>query len=289
VLKDSSFSLTESELVLIEAHLREQYQGVFDDKMIRAHLHEFVESKFADNLAAVIAKNCRGGDSLLDIGAGYGAFVLSCRQHGLDATGLEIEAFEVEIARRRLSRSEPGRDAASVFRKGDAGQLPFANELFDMVSLLNVLEHVPDYSAVLREAVRVLRPGGRLFIVCPNYAAFRREAHYHVPWAPMLPRTLAVAYLRLLGRNPGFFQKHIYYCTNHGVLDALRKLTAIPASLDVLRLEHPELISSPRAKQILSFLRGVHMYPLLKRVMALNLLNPLKSAVTIVAEKKMLQ
>jgi SAM-dependent methyltransferase len=283
---DSPPSLTQDELSLIEAHLREQYQGVFDDKMIAAHLREFVESSFADNLAAVIAGSSQPGESLLDIGAGYGAFVLSCRRHGLDAIGFEIEPLEVDIARQRLRRLEPGGDFAAVFRKGDAGQLPFANEAFDMVSLLNVLEHVPDYRAVLSEAVRVLRPGGRLFIVCPNYAAFRKEAHYHVPWMPMLPRPLAVAYLRLLGRNPGFFQKHIYYCTNRGVLNALRTLDAIPASLDVLRLEHPELISSARARRILSFLRGVHMYPALKGALALNFYNPLKSAVTVVAEKK---
>lgn len=286
MLADPSLSLTEGELSLIEAHLREQYRGVFDDKMIRAHLHEFVESSFADNLAAVIAGSSRPGETVLDIGAGYGAFVLSCRRRGLDAIGFEIEPFEVEIARQRLGRVEPGGDATETFRKGDAGRLPFTNEAFDMVSLLNVLEHVPDYRLVLREAVRVLRPGGRLFIVCPNYAAFRREAHYHVPWMPLLPRPLAVAYLRLLGRNPGFFQQHIYYCTNRGVLGALRTLEAIPASLDVLRLEHPELISSTRAKRILSLLRGMQMYPLLKGALALNFYNPFKSAVTVVAGKK---
>jgi len=286
MLADSSLSLTQDELSLIETHLREQYLGVFDDKMIEAHLHEFVESSFADNLAAVIAGSSSAGQSLLDIGAGYGAFVLSCRRHGLDAIGFEIEPFEVDIARQRLARSEPGRDATAVFRKGNAGQLPFANEAFEMVSLLNVLEHVPDYRSVLREAVRVLRPGGRLFIVCPNYAAFRKEAHYHVPWVPMLPRALAIAYLRLLGRNPGFFQKHIYYCTNRGVLDALRQLEAIPNSLDILKLEHPELISSARAKRILSFSRGLHMYQVLKGALVLNFYNPFKSAVTVVAEKK---
>jgi 2-polyprenyl-3-methyl-5-hydroxy-6-metoxy-1,4-benzoquinol methylase len=164
---DPSFSLTQNELSLIEAHLREQYQGVFDDKMIQAHLHEFVESSFADSLAAVIAGSSQPGESMLDIGAGYGAFVLSCRRHGLDAIGFELAPFEVEISRKRLKRFEPTVDAATIFRRGDAGQLPFSDNEFQIVALLNVLEHVPNYQAVLREAVRVLHPGGRLFVVCP--------------------------------------------------------------------------------------------------------------------------
>jgi hypothetical protein len=66
----------------------------------------------------------------------------------------------------------------------------------------------------------------------------------------------------------------------------LRRLGTSPASLDILRLEHPELISSARAKRVLSLLRSAHMYPLLKSALALNFHNPFKSAVTIVAKKK---
>ncbi len=175
------------------------------------------------------------------------------------------------------------------FKKGDAGRLPFADNTFHIVSLLNVLEHVPDYETVLAEAVRVLRPGGRLFVVCPNYAAWRKEAHYHVPWMPFFPRGLASAYLRLLGRNPSFLQNHIYYCTNWGVLKALDRLGTRSTSLDRLRLEHPELISSDRAKRLLSVLRKVHMLPILKSMLAMNFRNPFKSAVTVVAEKKVSQ
>jgi MPBQ/MSBQ methyltransferase len=286
MLTDAGLSLTRDELSIIETHLREQYRGVFDDKMIEAHLHEFVESRLADSLAAVVAGSRRSGETLLDIGAGYGAFVLSCRRNGIDAIGFELAPFEVDISRRRLARAEPGIDASAVFQKGDAGRLTFPDSTFHIVSLLNVLEHVPDYRRVLAEATRVLRPGGRLFVVCPNYAALRKEAHYHVPWLPYFPRRIATAYLRLLGRNPGFFQQHVYYCTNQGNLNALNKLGMRSTSLDILRLEYPELINSARARRILSFLRDAHMLPVVKLAFAINFLNPFKSAVTVVAEKK---
>ena len=73
------------------------------------------------------------------------------------------------------------------------------------------------------EAIRVLKPGGLLYVVCPNYAALRREAHYHVLWLPLMPRRIASRYLRWRGRNPAFFEQHIYYRTNTGVTAFLRR------------------------------------------------------------------
>jgi MPBQ/MSBQ methyltransferase len=282
---DTDVNFTQQELSDIEAHLREQYRGVFDEQMINLHLNEFVESSFADRLAAVIAASGQSGDTLLDIGAGYGAFVLSCRSHRLDAMGFELASFEVDMSRRRLARAEPHADASAVFRKGDAGRLPFPDGAFQIVTLLNVLEHVADYRMVLAEAARVLRPGGKLFVVCPNYAALRKEAHYHVPWLPLFPRRLASAYLRLLGRNPGFFQEHIYYCTNWGVLHALSSLGLRTTNLDVLRLEHPELFSSARVKRILNSIQSARLLSPLKLFCRMNLHNPFKAAVTVIANK----
>ena len=281
-----SASLSREQVSRIETHLREQYLGVFDEQMIAAHLREFVESNFANNLAAVIAAGAKGGATLLDIGAGYGAFVLACRRQGIDATGLELASFEVDIARERLRRAEPGADTDAVFRGGDGGRLPFADGAFAIVTLLNVLEHVPDYRQVLTEAARVLRPGGKLIVICPNYAALRREAHYHVPWMPFFPRRLAAAYLRRLGRNPKFFEEHVYYCTNWSVRRALSELGLRAASLDLLRVAHPELIGSVRARRILQAVARAGMLPLLRFILMLNAHNPFKSAVTLVAEKQ---
>ena len=285
---DSEFaaSLTREQVSRVEAHLREQYRGVFDKQMIAAHLSEYVESRFADSLAAVIAANAKDGATLLDIGSGYGAFVLACRRFGIDATGLELAAFEVDIARERLLHTEPRADPDAVFRGGDGGRLSFADGAFEIVTLLNVLEHVPDYRQVLAEAARVLRPGGKLFVICPNYAALRIEAHYHVPWLPFFPRRLASAYLRRLGCNPKFFEEHVYYCTNWGVRRALSDLGLRAASLDVLRIAHPELISSVRARRILQAVARAGVLPLLRFFLMLNAHNPFKSSVTLVAEKR---
>ncbi len=234
VNQKADLSLTPDDLAEVESHLRQQYEGVFDEKLIALHIHEFIESGLADRMAAVISRQLPRGASVLDVGCGYGAFVLASRAHGLEAQGFELAPFEVDIARRRLARVEPETDTIRVFHQGHAGRLPFADGEFDAVTLFNVLEHVQNHRPVLREAFRVLRPGGRMYVVCPNYAAFRQEAHYHVPWPPLLPRAPAVRYLRMLGRNPAFFQEHMHYRTNWGVLTELRSLGLRLSSLDLL-------------------------------------------------------
>jgi ubiquinone/menaquinone biosynthesis C-methylase UbiE len=51
---------------------------------------------------------------------------------------------------------------------GDATDLPFADETFDVVTMFDLLEHVPDDRQAAREAFRVLRPGGFLLLSTPN-------------------------------------------------------------------------------------------------------------------------
>lgn len=283
--KHTDLTLAQDDLAEVEAHLRRQYEGVFDEPLINLHVADFIESSLAARLAAVVAREARPGDVLLDVGCGYGAFVLACRAQGLDARGFELAPFEVAIARRRLRRQEADADAGTVFHQGSAERLPFDDAQFDIVTLLNVLEHVPDERPVLDEAMRVLRPGGKLLVICPNYATLRQEAHYHVPWLPLFPRPLASLYLRLLGRNPAFFNEHIYYRTNWGVLAALRALGLRLSNLDILRIEHPELIGNRRIRRLFEWLRRMHLLPLVKFVFALNLYNPLKSSVSVVAIK----
>lgn len=60
-------------------------------------------------------------------------------------------------------------------RFGDATALPFAAARFDAVLSLDVLEHVPDYRAALREFARVLRPGGRCVLSVPFHADRERS------------------------------------------------------------------------------------------------------------------
>ncbi len=154
---------------------------------------------------------------VLDIGSGVGSFVVACRRRGLLAFGVEPDRIgrgasltSIQIAKRRLE------DLAFAVAVGES--LPFADRSFDLVTMNQVVEHVSDPVAVVREAVRVLRDGGALYVACPNYLRFY-EPHYKLFWFPLLPKPIGRWYLKLRGRNPVLLDQLTY--TTNGRLRAL--------------------------------------------------------------------
>jgi SAM-dependent methyltransferase len=98
------------------------------------------------------------GKRILDIGCGVGAFVRRLREFSPRIAGIDIDAERV---------TEGGREVPGLaLAVGE--HLPFADNTFDVVLLHEVLEHVTDDQATLREARRVLAPGGKAVIFCPN-------------------------------------------------------------------------------------------------------------------------
>lgn len=225
----------------IRDYLKVSYHRVFSPAMVDAHLEQHVGTGESEAFADFLAREGAVGRDHLDVGSGFGSLVVSGRARGIKSVGVEVSPVEVDFARRRLARACPGTDPAALFHQGSGLALAFPDAAFDRVTLLNVLEHTPDAKTMLAEALRVLRPGGRLYVVCPNYASFRREAHYHVFWPPLLPRRAARAYLRLRGRDPAFFDKHIFYRTPWGVRRALGSAPVRVESLTTRRLAHPGL------------------------------------------------
>ena len=99
---------------------------------------------------------------VLEVGAGTGFFLLNLWQ-----TGFVEEAHATDISERMLEvcRANAGLLGCTVeTRVGDAEQLPYEDDTFDLVAGHAFLHHVPDPQAALTEIRRVLRPGGELFI-----------------------------------------------------------------------------------------------------------------------------
>jgi ubiquinone/menaquinone biosynthesis C-methylase UbiE len=266
-------------------HLRRQYDGVLDDAQLEEHRENYVGTRMADELLEILQRRRPDARRVLDVGSGYGSFVLVARRAGIDAVGLEMADVEVEFARARLRSERPADDAETVYPVGDARELPFDDESFDAVTLWNVVEHVPGYERALAEAARVLRPGGSVFIIAPNYAAFRREAHYLVPWAPFMPKRAGAVYLRRLGRDPSFWLEGIHPLSKGGVLRTLRRVGLELRDTRAEKLVQPEAIGNARARRVATALRRAHVAPLAAAAVRAAGRNPLSPVIFVEGTK----
>lgn len=214
--------VTDAEREEVRQYLEREYAGVFGPAEIAFHLSAHLGDGFADYACQVIAASTPAGGRVLDVGAGFGSFVLLARARGFDAIGTEIAEYEIAFARRRLQRLRPGDSPEEVFLAEGIFNPALAPRRFDAITFWNVLEHVPDIKPMLDRAASLLAPGGAVYALCPNYAAFRKEAHYQVPWRPGLSRAAAIRRLREHGKDPRFFETSIFQRTNWEVIRAMQ-------------------------------------------------------------------
>ena len=113
-------------------------------------VHEFAR-------AAILGALCLGtGDRLLAVGCGGGLLLRDALAAGASAIGLDHSEEMVSLARERAPGAE--------IRLGEAEQLPFPNASFTAVAMSIIFFFLADPLAALREARRVLAPGGRIAI-----------------------------------------------------------------------------------------------------------------------------
>ena len=105
------------------------------------------------------------GRAVLDVGCGGGLLTESLARAGANATGVDLSATALEQA--RTHAREQALDIEYLEQDANAlsGQRP---EAFDVVTCMELLEHVPDFPALLGDCERLLRPGGSLFVSTLN-------------------------------------------------------------------------------------------------------------------------
>jgi SAM-dependent methyltransferase len=109
--------------------------------------------------AATIGEHLGGADSVLEIGVGTGLIALPLRELGYDVIGVDLAHSMLELAHTRIG---------ARVAQADAAQLPARSASFDAVVAVWVLHVAGDREGVLAEIGRVLRPGGRLIVVCAD-------------------------------------------------------------------------------------------------------------------------
>lgn len=107
-------------------------------------------------------KKFPAGAAILDVGCGTGNYLVRFRELGFTARGVEPAAGMIEAAKRL--------DPTLDITQGVATKLPFPDASFDFVTSIEVLRylHLDDIRLALREMLRVLKPGGRMFVTMVN-------------------------------------------------------------------------------------------------------------------------
>lgn len=140
------------------------------------------------------------GKRVLDLGAGMGglsvALLVTYEGEGLQLQAMDYNPDYAKIASLRAKRYSL--DLPIAVAAGE--HLPYPNACFDLITCLDVLEHVQDSAMVLREMKRVLKPGGVVLTTVPNRRAFR-DPHYHLPFINWLPRWAAEKIIERTGHS----------------------------------------------------------------------------------------
>jgi 2-polyprenyl-3-methyl-5-hydroxy-6-metoxy-1,4-benzoquinol methylase len=125
------------------------------------------ENSLAERRAhlALIRKHSNVPDQprLLDVGCALGFMLTEAKKLGWEAVGVETSEFAARYA---------SEHTGCTVLVGNLQNAQVPSNSFDVVTLMDVIEHVPNPCDLLNEVFRVLRPGGTIFLVTPNFGSF---------------------------------------------------------------------------------------------------------------------
>jgi ubiquinone/menaquinone biosynthesis C-methylase UbiE len=131
------------------------------DKLLETSLGHYIFLRQKELILDLVAPHA--GERLLDVGCGTGNYLQVFREKWCSVTGVDSSADVLEIAREKVGDS-------IELRLSKAEDLPFSDDEFDIVTIINALETVSNPRKAIAEAIRVCR--GRIFIGFLNNRSF---------------------------------------------------------------------------------------------------------------------
>lgn len=129
---------------------------------------------------------------VLELGCAHGGFVYLLNKTGYDATGLELSPSVVQFAQQTFS-------VPVLCGPLEKQQLP-ANSI-DVIVLMDVIEHLPDPVATMRQALSLLKPDGIMIAQCPCYPEGVSHSEMVANDAPFLVLLIADEHLHLFSKS----------------------------------------------------------------------------------------
>lgn len=175
------------------------------------------------------------GGRILDAGCGDGRFLVFCQREAPEALAIGIDVSRIRVRR----TAEKG----FIVSQADVENLPFANQTFNLVLLIEVIEHTWHPEAVLAEVARVLQPDGRLILTTPNYRIKRaydwldylRGVHASpaddpTHFSPLSARRIKRLCLRYFATVEG----EVSHIAGEGRWPVVARLRSVPLAADLL-------------------------------------------------------
>jgi len=163
---------------------------------------------------------------VLDIGCSAGLVTGEIASRARLVIGVDVDVGSLACAVRQTPHPR--------FVVASGEQLPFGDERFDAAVCNHVYEHVSNAARLMHEIHRVLRPGGACYFA-GGHTLQLIEPHYRLPFLSWLPRSMASAWLRRLGRGDAYAEQFV----------APWKLGALLAPFTDVRFISSDLLREP--------------------------------------------
>jgi ubiquinone/menaquinone biosynthesis C-methylase UbiE len=171
--------------------------SLYDDSI------RIIKAKKIFTILKDFSKNDLQTRQCLEVGCSTGKNINYLAEFLGECTGIDIDEKAVKYGalHRKLHVN---------FIIGDAIQLPFTENFFDIIVCNHVYEHVPDSQDLMKEIFRVLKPGGFCYFAAGNKFSVI-EGHYKLPFLSWLPKPLANLYLQITRKGTIYYENHLSY------------------------------------------------------------------------------